>query len=448
MKEAVLIIGLVVLVLLSGCAEITEQGKLKAEEAEELAYLDPDHAVGVCDEIEDAYSRNRCYLGIVQIIAKFNTSKAEEICDRTESVYLIDRTKDKCYFAVASNLNPNYPSEAERVCGKMSIFSWKQADACPVMAGWLYGNITDEEAAKIEEYAVSVADKDWIAANYACEVTGMASNRCLSRAAVAGRDAYLCSFIEDDSEYSIDGCARSIAPLCASVQDVNARDDCYLQAQIQQSTADISLCEKIEAQDIRDGCYWNATQKETVSPEIPEETYKYCEQDSDCISVSGGCCGCTGGGVDNISINKRYKDYWDSRLKCGPEVMCPAVMSNHWTCVTETEPRCVNNRCELVEKPEEKQMSAGETFTISDLACGGGTGYEWQITKIDGNLLELVGQDYQSSCAEPMPGCGGTCFFTFEALKEGSTELEMVYCRSWECEETTFETKRVTVSIS
>ncbi len=70
-----------------------------------------------------------------------------------------------------------------------------------------------------------------------------------------------------------------------------------------------------------------------------------CSQDSDCVSVKAGCCGCNAGGT-NISINKNYKKEWESKLleEC-KNLFCPAVMSDDPSCFAK--PRCVGNKCVL-----------------------------------------------------------------------------------------------------
>ncbi len=80
------------------------------------------------------------------------------------------------------------------------------------------------------------------------------------------------------------------------------------------------------------------------------EDIKFCEKNSDCIKVNAGCCGCTAGG-NAITINRTYENYWNNKLEedC-KKIDCVAVMSNHWTCSEFTEPKCVNNKCELIEK--------------------------------------------------------------------------------------------------
>ena len=72
---------------------------------------------------------------------------------------------------------------------------------------------------------------------------------------------------------------------------------------------------------------------------------RVCSVNSDCISVSNGCCGCTAGG-SNMAINSNSKPEWTEkhREKC-KSTICPSVMSKHESC--SAKPVCVNKLCEL-----------------------------------------------------------------------------------------------------
>jgi len=74
--------------------------------------------------------------------------------------------------------------------------------------------------------------------------------------------------------------------------------------------------------------------------------YSY-TQDSDCIKVKGGCCGCSAGGTAT-AINKNFEKEWQDKLtdECiRLQIKCLAVMSNHPSCFKDT--KCVNNKCVL-----------------------------------------------------------------------------------------------------
>jgi len=82
---------------------------------------------------------------------------------------------------------------------------------------------------------------------------------------------------------------------------------------------------------------------------ISEDKLYSCENDSDCMAVSG-CCGCNGGGELNI-INVKYIDEWNSYQKQNCKMIsCIAVMSQHISCFSE--PKCVNNLCTSIPNKE------------------------------------------------------------------------------------------------
>lgn len=89
------------------------------------------------------------------------------------------------------------------------------------------------------------------------------------------------------------------------------------------------------------------SQKPAPTESLPEAQIKLriCRKDDECIKVQADCCGCTAGGKAT-SIHEQYSENWQDTIesKCA-EIMCPAVMSNHWTCAAEA--RCIGNKCTL-----------------------------------------------------------------------------------------------------
>lgn len=76
-------------------------------------------------------------------------------------------------------------------------------------------------------------------------------------------------------------------------------------------------------------------------------------------------------------------------------------------------------------------VNVGQEFIIA-LDSNPTTGYIWH-EGFDKSLLELVGHKYERSLAgEGLIGAGGTESFEFKALKEGETEVTMVYKQGWE----------------
>lgn len=76
------------------------------------------------------------------------------------------------------------------------------------------------------------------------------------------------------------------------------------------------------------------------------------------------------------------------------------------------------------------ELKAGQKLTVS-LAGNPTTGYSWEVSEIDPAVVELVGEpDYKTD--SKMLGSGGVYTFTFKAAAAGTTNLKLIYHRSWE----------------
>jgi inhibitor of cysteine peptidase len=76
-------------------------------------------------------------------------------------------------------------------------------------------------------------------------------------------------------------------------------------------------------------------------------------------------------------------------------------------------------------------VSVGERFIIA-LDSNHTTGYMW-YEDYDASFLQLLGHKYeQLPSGEGLVGAGGTESFEFKALKQGDTEIKMVYKQGWE----------------
>ncbi|MEZ6256002.1 MAG: hypothetical protein R3B92_04500 [Patescibacteria group bacterium] len=84
----------------------------------------------------------------------------------------------------------------------------------------------------------------------------------------------------------------------------------------------------------------------SIPPQGSSDLTYACEQNTDCIKVQADACGCTAGG-NSTAINKAFEKSW---ITAFPQVMCPQVISEDPTCSSTSVPKCVNNRCELVNK--------------------------------------------------------------------------------------------------
>ncbi len=81
-----------------------------------------------------------------------------------------------------------------------------------------------------------------------------------------------------------------------------------------------------------------------ILPELTA-TLRTCRRDDECVKVKADCCGCSAGG-QAATMTQEHVKYWENALndKC-KKIMCPAIISNHWTC--QAEPTCFQNKCTL-----------------------------------------------------------------------------------------------------
>lgn len=81
-------------------------------------------------------------------------------------------------------------------------------------------------------------------------------------------------------------------------------------------------------------------------------------------------------------------------------------------------------------------LKVGDTLTVA-LASNPSTGYSWQLSADDVQVLQPVGQpEFELGNKTPIPGAGGTQTFTFNAVGKGKTTLTLVYVRPWETDVT------------
>lgn len=82
---------------------------------------------------------------------------------------------------------------------------------------------------------------------------------------------------------------------------------------------------------------------------------------------------------------------------------------------------------------KEYKTTVGKTFVLS-LGSNPTTGYEWTLAdSMDKSVVSMIDHDYKSDSAPPgWTGVGGTDYWTFKALKNGTTEIKLVYSRPWE----------------
>jgi inhibitor of cysteine peptidase len=96
---------------------------------------------------------------------------------------------------------------------------------------------------------------------------------------------------------------------------------------------------------------------------------------------------------------------------------------------------------------------SGQTITVTEgqffqirLNANPSTGYDWYVTQIDDVQLSLYRKRTQPA-NKTRVGAGVQTYYWFQALKSGSTNLEMKYYRSWEGPSSATETFRLQVTV-
>tara|TARA_Y100000310_G_scaffold29221_1_gene27705 strand:+ start:1116 stop:1712 length:597 start_codon:yes stop_codon:yes gene_type:complete len=132
----------------------------------------------------------------------------------------------------------------------------------------------------------------------------------------------------------------------------------------------------------------------------------YCEEDSDCVRVKGDCCGCSAGGED-IVINKNSRGGWDKHLLESCEnIACLQIFACD---IQPTIPKCIHNRCvlveELVETFQQKCERVGGTWAYFGNTCGDSC----QKSRSDPPLVCGLTFTYSCNCGEDMCWNGENC---------------------------------------
>lgn len=91
-------------------------------------------------------------------------------------------------------------------------------------------------------------------------------------------------------------------------------------------------------------------------------------------------------------------------------------------------------------------LRSGEQFTIQ-LAENATTGYQWVLTVVDTSCLRLVQDGFVPRGEEGAVGAEGQRSFTFEAVRPGTTTLDLRYYQPWEGEASAARQLRYTVEV-
>jgi hypothetical protein len=80
-------------------------------------------------------------------------------------------------------------------------------------------------------------------------------------------------------------------------------------------------------------------------PKKPPADTAECQDDTDCVLVTDGCCGCNEGGKQRVVPKKARENYEKKRQAICKKTMCPQLMSEDKTC--EARAVCKNKVCAL-----------------------------------------------------------------------------------------------------
>jgi inhibitor of cysteine peptidase len=97
-------------------------------------------------------------------------------------------------------------------------------------------------------------------------------------------------------------------------------------------------------------------------------------------------------------------------------------------------------------EPKPVAVTVGKEFKIT-LQCNPTTGYQWVLAKApDEKLAKLLRSEYKRLDSK-LVGAGGDMVWTFQALAEGQTQMELNYVRPWEKGEKPAQTTNFVVVI-
>jgi inhibitor of cysteine peptidase len=92
------------------------------------------------------------------------------------------------------------------------------------------------------------------------------------------------------------------------------------------------------------------------------------------------------------------------------------------------------------------EVTVGQEFSIT-LASNATTGYHWQLTlPLDEAVVKLVANEYKSPETMAL-GAGGQEIWTFQAMGQGQTVINLKYVRPWEKDVAPVETASYAVNV-
>ena len=76
-------------------------------------------------------------------------------------------------------------------------------------------------------------------------------------------------------------------------------------------------------------------------------------------------------------------------------------------------------------------LRAGQKLIVT-LKSNPTTGYDWQVDEVDESVVKLVAQEFKPASDPNRLGAPGQTEFQFQAVGAGTTNLHLIYVRSWE----------------
>ena len=98
------------------------------------------------------------------------------------------------------------------------------------------------------------------------------------------------------------------------------------------------------------------------------------------------------------------------------------------------------------DKGSQVDVNVGQQIVIA-LDGNPSTGFTWEAKDLDTTMFEEVGYPAFTSSNPGSVGSGGTLTLTFKALKAGTSDLTLVYHRSWETGVEPIDTFAVTLTV-
>jgi inhibitor of cysteine peptidase len=92
------------------------------------------------------------------------------------------------------------------------------------------------------------------------------------------------------------------------------------------------------------------------------------------------------------------------------------------------------------------EMNAEDTITIR-LEENATTGYVWNYTIADAEVVEYVSDEFLAPSETDMTGAPGEHVWVFKGIGSGSTTLHFELSRDWESGETPAETKEFQITV-